>query len=199
MDPPPAVPPSAAQQDLYHGRMADGVRRELRLDKTEQIEAAVPSASRVFRRIYEAYFGRRLGITLTQALVIGQLDLERSHVLNQTELANRVGVRKTAIGAALDALIVRGYVDRISDPADGRAKLLSLTDKGVELGRDIDDAFGELAAASRRDTTSDERRQLVTTLDTMRRNLEELETQVLSEPAVSPAPPAGEPVRRGGR
>jgi MarR family transcriptional regulator, transcriptional regulator for hemolysin len=194
-----AEPSSAAEQVPYPGRVADGVRRELRLDKTEQIEAAVPSASRAFRRIYEAYFGRRLGVTLTQALVIGQLDLERSHVLNQTEIARRVGVRKTAIGAALDALIVRGYVDRISDPADGRAKLLSLTEKGVELGRDVDDAFGELAAASRRDTTSDERRALVTTLDTMRRNLEDLEAQILSEQVGSPDSSTGEPVRRGGR
>jgi hypothetical protein len=79
--------------------MADVVSRELRLDKSEQIEIAVPSASRIFRRVYETYFGR-LGITLTQALIIGQLDLESSHVLNQTELASRVGLRKTAIGAA---------------------------------------------------------------------------------------------------
>jgi DNA-binding MarR family transcriptional regulator len=163
--------------------MAEGVRRELRLDKTEQIEVAVPSSSRIFRRIYETYFGRRLGINLTQAFIVGQLDLERSHVLNQTELANRVGLRKAAIGSALDGLIVRGYVDRINDPADGRAKLLSLTDKGAELSRAVDDAFGELAAASRRNTTRDERRQLVTTLDTMRRNLEELEAQVMAEEA----------------
>jgi DNA-binding MarR family transcriptional regulator len=168
--------------------MADSVRRELRLDKAEQIEVAVPSSSRVFRRIYENYFTRRLGITLTQAFVVGQLDLESSHVLNQTELANRVGLRKTAIGAALDGLIVRGYVDRISDPEDGRAKLLSLTDNGSALARAIDDGFGELAAASRKHTTREQRMQLVATLNTMRQNLEELDAEVLRDPerAVSP-------------
>ena len=170
----------------YCGRMPDSVRRELRLDKTEQIEVAVPSSSRVFRRIYETYFASRLGITLTQALVVGQLDLESSHVLNQTELANRVGLRKTAIGAALDALIVRGYVDRISDPGDGRAKLLSLTEKGGELGRAIDEGFGELAAVSRRHTTREQRMQLVATLNTMRQNLEELEAQILQDSARHP-------------
>jgi DNA-binding MarR family transcriptional regulator len=159
--------------------MADVVSRELRLDKSEQIEIAVPSASRIFRRVYETYFGR-LGITLTQALIIGQLDLESSHVLNQTELASRVGLRKTAIGAALDALIVRGYVDRISDPGDGRAKLLSLTEKGSELGRAVDHGFGELAAVSRQRTTKEQRRQLVTTLATMRENLEQLEAGLLA-------------------
>lgn len=163
----------------YCCRMADVVSRELRLDKSEQIEIAVPSASRIFRRVYETYFGR-LGITLTQALIIGQLDLESSHVLNQTELASRVGLRKTAIGAALDALIVRGYVDRISDPGDGRAKLLSLTEKGSELGRAVDHGFGELAAVSRQRTTKEQRRQLVTTLATMRENLEQLEAGLLA-------------------
>jgi DNA-binding MarR family transcriptional regulator len=166
----------------YCCEMTDGVRRELRLDKSEQIEVAVPSSSRVFRRIYETYFARRLGISLTQALVVGQLDLESSHVLNQTELANRVGLRKTAIGAALDGLIVRGYVDRISDPGDGRAKLLSLTEKGSELGRAVDESFGELAAVSRQHTTREQRMQLVATLNVMRQNLEKLEAQILQDP-----------------
>jgi MarR family transcriptional regulator for hemolysin len=161
--------------------MAGGIRRELRLDKTEQIEVAVPSSSRVFRRIYENYFTRRHGLSLTQALVIGQLDLESSHVLNQTELATRVGLRKAVIGVALDGLVVRGYVDRVSDPNDGRAKLLSLTDKGVELGHAVDEAFGELAAVSRRNTTRDQRTQLVATLNTMQKNLEALEQQILQE------------------
>lgn len=166
--------------------MADLVSRELRLDKSEQIEIAVPSSSRIFRRVYETYFGR-LGITLTQALIIGQLDLETSHVLNQTELASRVGLRKTAIGAALDALIVRGHVDRISDPADGRAKLLSLTEKGGELARAVDRGFGELAAVSRQRTTKEQRKQLVTTLAIMRENLEELEARLLADAEGIPA------------
>jgi DNA-binding MarR family transcriptional regulator len=173
---------------VYYRRMDDRIRRELRLDTREQIEVAVPSSSRVFRRIYETYFVRRLGLTLTQSLVIGQLDLGTSERLNQTELAARVGLRKTVIGAALDALVVRGYVDRISDPGDGRAKLLKLTEAGVELGRAVDNAFGELAAVSRRNTTREQRIQLVETLDVMRHNLEALEQELLEEPAEQPAP-----------
>jgi MarR family transcriptional regulator for hemolysin len=170
--------------NAYAGSMVEHIGREERLEKSEQIEVAVPSSSRVFRRIYENYFSRRLGLTLTQALVIGQLDAEASHVLNQTELANRVGLRKTAIGAALDALVVRGYVHRISDPEDGRAKLLSLTAAGDELARAVDDGFGELAAVSRANTTQEQRRQLVGTLNTMRANLEELEARIMREPPI---------------
>jgi DNA-binding MarR family transcriptional regulator len=131
--------------------------------------------------VYETYFSRRLGITLTQALIIGQLDVESSHRLNQTDVANRVGLRKAAIGTSIDALVVRGYVDRLSDPADGRAKLLSLTPAGIALGRAVDDAFGELAAVSRRNTNREQRTQLVETLDTMRRNLQALELAILRE------------------
>jgi DNA-binding MarR family transcriptional regulator len=76
---------------------------------------------------------------------------------------------------------VRGYVDRISDPGDGRAKLLSLTGKGSELGRAVDHGFGELAAVSRQRTTKEQRRQLVATLATMRENLEELEAGLLAD------------------
>ncbi len=47
-----------------------------------------------------------------------------------TELANLAGMTKQSIGEIVDDLAERGYVERIPDPADRRAKLIRLTDQG---------------------------------------------------------------------
>jgi DNA-binding MarR family transcriptional regulator len=47
-----------------------------------------------------------------------------------TELATLAGMTKQSIGEIVDDLALRGYVERIPDPADRRAKLIRLTEKG---------------------------------------------------------------------
>jgi DNA-binding MarR family transcriptional regulator len=47
-----------------------------------------------------------------------------------TELATLAGMTKQSIGEIVDDLAERGYVQRLPDPADRRAKLIHLTKKG---------------------------------------------------------------------
>ena len=47
-----------------------------------------------------------------------------------TELAERAQTTKQAMGQLVDALEQGGYVERIPDPADRRAKRIRLTDRG---------------------------------------------------------------------
>jgi DNA-binding MarR family transcriptional regulator len=49
-----------------------------------------------------------------------------------TELATLAGMTKQSIGEIVDDLTARGYVERVPDPADRRAKLIRLTAKGEE-------------------------------------------------------------------
>jgi DNA-binding MarR family transcriptional regulator len=49
-----------------------------------------------------------------------------------TELAVLAGMTKQSIGEIVDDLVERGYVERVADPADRRAKLIRLTEKGEE-------------------------------------------------------------------
>lgn len=55
------------------------------------------------------------------------IDLEGTRL---TELAQRVGITKQAVGQLVDDLERVGMVERIPDPADGRAKLVVWTDRG---------------------------------------------------------------------
>jgi DNA-binding MarR family transcriptional regulator len=76
-----------------------------------------------------------------------------------TELATRVGVTKQAVGQLVDDLVALGMVERVSDPADGRAKLIRFSRRGYGalmhgLGvlREIEDALrGALGARRMRE------------------------------------------------
>jgi DNA-binding MarR family transcriptional regulator len=48
-------------------------------------------------------------------------------------LGRRLGVSKQAAGKTVDRLTRLGYVERVADEADGRAKLIRLTPRGVDV------------------------------------------------------------------
>jgi DNA-binding MarR family transcriptional regulator len=56
----------------------------------------------------------------------------REDGMRLTDLAHLAGMTKQSIGEIVDDLAVRGYVERIPDPDDKRAKLIRLTAKGEQ-------------------------------------------------------------------
>jgi DNA-binding MarR family transcriptional regulator len=69
--------------------------------------------------------------------VFGNIDPDGSRL---TDLADRAGMTKQSVGEVTSDLEQRGYVERVPDPADGRAKIIRLTDRGREaqaMGRDL--------------------------------------------------------------
>jgi DNA-binding MarR family transcriptional regulator len=69
------------------------------------------------------------GIREGHGCVFGYIDPEGSRL---TYLAETSGLTKQAVGEAVDDLQKLGYVERIPDPTDGRAKIVRLTSKGLE-------------------------------------------------------------------
>jgi DNA-binding MarR family transcriptional regulator len=62
--------------------------------------------------------------------VFGFIDLE--HGSRLTDLALSAGLTKQAVGEAVTELERLGYVVRVPDPGDGRAKIIQLTDRGMD-------------------------------------------------------------------
>ena len=50
--------------------------------------------------------------------------------LRLTEIAERGNMTKQSAGEVVDYLVARGYVERLPDPGDRRAKLVRLTERG---------------------------------------------------------------------
>jgi len=78
--------------------------------------------------------------------VFGTIDPQGSRL---TDLAERANMTKQSVGEATSDLEQRGYVERVPDPDDGRAKIIRLTERGREaraIGRRfIDDIEREWA------------------------------------------------------
>jgi DNA-binding MarR family transcriptional regulator len=82
-------------------------------------------------RVFEAV--RAAGsddLTLAQSRIAQRLNREGIRV---TEIAEQAGVTKQTAGALVDELEANGYVTREPDPADARARLVVLTDRGERL------------------------------------------------------------------
>ncbi len=62
--------------------------------------------------------------------MFGFIDIE--HGSRLTELAERAGLTKQAVGEAATELERLGYAERVPDPTDRRAKIIKLTPSGVE-------------------------------------------------------------------
>jgi DNA-binding MarR family transcriptional regulator len=68
----------------------------------------------------------------------------REDGMRLTELASFAGITKQSAGELVDDLVGLGYVERIADPEDRRAKLICLTGRGREAQRIGFGIFGEL-------------------------------------------------------
>lgn len=69
-------------------------------------------------------------LTLAQSRIAQRLNREGIRV---TDLAEQAGVTKQTAGGLVDELEANGYVTREPDPADARARLVMLTDRGEKL------------------------------------------------------------------
>ena len=69
-------------------------------------------------------------ITLSQARLFERVNPEGSRL---TELAESAQLTKQSAAYLVDELIAAGYLRRSHDPEDGRAKLITITDRGYEV------------------------------------------------------------------
>lgn len=92
--------------------------------------------------------------------VFGNIDPENGSRL--TDLAERAMMTKQTVGEVTSDLEQLGYVERVPDPEDGRAKIIRLTTKGheayvvgrgliAELEREWAERFGEERVAALRE------------------------------------------------
>jgi DNA-binding MarR family transcriptional regulator len=66
-------------------------------------------------------------IRIAHGCVFGNIDPEGTRL---TELAERARMTKQSVGEVTSDLEQRGYVERVPDPSDGRAKIIRLTERG---------------------------------------------------------------------
>ncbi|WP_406832914.1 MarR family winged helix-turn-helix transcriptional regulator [Pedococcus sp. KACC 23699] len=81
-------------------------------------------------RVLEAVVAAGYPLTMAQARVFQRIASDGSRL---TELAAAAEVTKQSAGFLVDQLEVNGYVERVPDPSDARARLIRLTSRGHEV------------------------------------------------------------------
>ena len=89
-------------------------------------------------RVFEGLAGMGFDdFTPSQARVFQRIGRDGSRL---TDLAAQAGITKQSAGFLVDQLERAGYVERVGDPADGRARLVRVAERGlrsVEASRQI--------------------------------------------------------------
>ena len=68
----------------------------------------------------------------THGCVFGNIDPDGTRL---TDLAERAHMTKQSVGEVATELELRGYLERVPDPNDGRAKIIRLTERGRQAQR----------------------------------------------------------------
>ena len=105
-----------------------GTEERVRGRRLDEIAEALPSRASAISRLFLTH--STLEISRTEANALSAL-AERPRRI--TELALGEGVTQPAMTLLVNRLENRGWLRRDADPADGRAVLVSLTDRGVEV------------------------------------------------------------------
>jgi DNA-binding MarR family transcriptional regulator len=95
------------------------------------------------------------GLSMWAYIVLSVLD--HSPIRTQAALAEAIGADKTRIIPTLDELQQHGYIERMPDPDDRRARLLAITESGrfikdavqVDIQRGEERWLGQLSAPER--------------------------------------------------
>ncbi len=93
--------------------------------------------------------------------------------LRLTELAERAHTTKQAMRYTINQLEAAGYVERVPDPTDGRAKIIRLTERGWKLRRLGDEIIASLEEDCARQLGEERMRQFETLMKDVSSVLEE--------------------------
>src|SRR3954452_8298737 len=82
-------------------------------------------------------------ISATHQAVFENLDPDGTRL---TVLAARAGITHQSMGELVGELERRGYVERVADPSDGRARIVRLTGRGRQVVRVAVEAIAQIEA-----------------------------------------------------
>lgn len=137
----------------------------------------IHDVSRIRRNVYDQ-MAKPLGMTRSQWWVLAYLS--RDDGMMQTQLAEVLDIGKASLGELVEALEKRGWVERRTDPADGRAKRIYLSACAhtlIERMTSLEHAFNRQALAA---LSASERECLIHGLQKIKRAIVQLSPTAVS-------------------
>ncbi|PWK76267.1 MarR family transcriptional regulator [Aminobacter sp. AP02] len=134
-------------------------------------------------RIIRAEMDRRTteaGLGLTTGEGRALFNVLRAGPIRQTALADRLGIEAMTLSGLVDRLEAKGFVERQPDPADRRAKLVTLTDAGSTVVKQIEPIAASIRSEAAHGIDPDDWQRVLAALRTARSNLLAVRTEALS-------------------
>lgn len=147
-----------------------------------RVDGTIMATARAIRKIYDRALGD-LGLSLPEASLLAYI--AESQPETQTQLANRLGVGKAAMGSRIDHLEQMDAIQRRPHSTDRRVWLVHLTDRGRQYVDAINEIDGQLREQLRRGIGRTEREQLAHTLSRIQQNVKSLGESVPPDDAGS--------------
>ena len=82
--------------------------------------------------------------------------LTQGQEMKQDQLVNQLDISKPAVSRALNTLEIKGYVTRQRDPNDKRARWVRLTNKALEIGPAVEQAYNHVYKLAMQGISQDE-------------------------------------------
>lgn len=144
---------------------------ELDAPPWRRFESTLMATSKSLRRAYDLRLAD-IGLNLSEACLLEYV-VEHGP-MTQTQVAEKVGMRRASAGTIVDNLSRRRLLRRLHDPTDHRVWLLSATTDGQRLAERIAAVDDRLRTELRRNLSQQERSQLAHTLLRLQNNLAEI-------------------------
>lgn len=151
-----------------------------------RVESTLMATARLVRVAFDVRLAS-LELNLTQASLIGYVN--EFGPTTQTELADRLGIGRAAIGSVVDRLQGRGIVERQPKLDDRRVWLVAITEPGAELATQIADVDEVLRAELRRGIGREERQALNWVMSRLQQNLATAIERTPSASSAAQTPP----------
>jgi MarR family transcriptional regulator for hemolysin len=149
-----------------------------------RVESTLMATARLVRTAFDVRLAP-LDLNLTQASLLGYI--VEFGATTQTQLADRLGIGRAAIGSVVDQLESRGLIERTPNPADRRVWLVAITPAGTDLAHRISEVDEVLRADLRRGIGREERQALAWVMTRLQQNLQSAITgPVATTPAAAP-------------
>jgi DNA-binding MarR family transcriptional regulator len=133
-----------------------------------RVESTLMSTARLLRTAFDARLAA-LDVNLTQASLLGYV--AEFGATTQTDLADRLGIGRAAIGSVVDQLQARALVERRPRPDDRRVWLVAITDDGMALAARVAQVDEVLRAELRHGIGREERQALAWVMTRLQQNL----------------------------
>ena len=119
---------------------------------------------------------QRHGLTFAQAEILRLVIQcrEEGKTLNQKGIENALRLKNPTVTGTLNRLEAKGLIARVSDPRDGRCKLIEPTEKALKQHAESGEAFRQREQELLSGISDQERQQLIGLLDRVLKNIEDI-------------------------